>query len=407
MSKRGGKVAVVQKTMKDPELIDMFNKMVGASDPDPNIVIPKYERIHNNAFQVIKLLEKFLASPPASVFKEQFIKSFEQIQGFVATSAQQLRDLSLEENDNIMSGEELKAINSDPEKMMAFLANVNSKYKVAGLGDKYNKLQNSPVIKEMIMVARNLKNAVMLEQDRAKLRAPPKEKGKEASAPASATGLHNLECKESLSEDFILHSEGDFLTLFNFTTLDFKQMFYSDLMTKQFKTYILLFLHFIYVRVMAIVKDITSPNVDVDKFSEIVVRNIDEMRKHIPRCDKAFDKIKASVSLLKDNFGGYYKSFVTSQNGNPGIIVENFVLDVAKKNSADVQTTRQFRQIINFYHKQISSKKVSDPKVRKMLSLVGENLDILETRMDRKAATPANKKSSVDDNDINVLPTNE
>jgi len=292
--------------------------------------------------------------------------------------------MELEQNDNTLSGEELHEINSNPEKLQAFLKNTGSKYKIQGLGDKYSKLKNSQIIKEMIMTARNLKNVLIAEKESTKSK------------------LHDLEDKNALKANFILNCSGDYLTLFNFTSLDFKQVWYSDLIDSRGKDYILHVLHYIYIRVIAIVRDITDPDIDVDKFSEVIMKNIDELRKCIPRCDKAFDKIANSVGLLKQNFGDYYKDFVTSQSGNPGIIVENFVMDVAKKNSADLQTTRQFKEIIKYYNRQISGKKVDNPKVRKMLSLVGENLDILEGRLESKTPesapvsedAPSEKKSS-------------
>jgi hypothetical protein len=64
---------------------------------------------------------------------------------------------------------------------------------------------------------------------------------------------------------------------------------------------------------------------------------------------------------------------------NPGIIIENFVLDVADDSKADAETTRQFRQIINFYKDKMSGQ-VKDPKIQKIFDLVGENLNILEQK---------------------------
>jgi mRNA-degrading endonuclease YafQ of YafQ-DinJ toxin-antitoxin module len=387
--KKRGKATVVQKTVKDPELIEMFNRMVGATDPDPNIVIPKYERIHNYAQEVVQLLQKLATSPLAKAYSvdNKFMAWFDQIRVFVHNSSGALENMALENNDNILTGEELQAINADPEKMIEFLKNSNAKYKVAKLGEKYSKLRESHIIKEMIMIARNLKNMLALEQAR-----------------SSATH-HCLENKDALSDAFILNSDGDYLTIFNFSGLDLKQTFYSDLLTPQFRKYLLLVLHLIYTRVMAIVKDITSPDIDVNQFSEIVIKNIDEMRKMVPRCDKAFDKLKNSVGLLKGNFGGYYKDFITSQASHPGIIIENFILDVAGSNKADLETTRQFRQILDFYTKQMSGRKISDPKVKKMMSLIGENLDILEGRLDRtsvpatSAASTTSTKTSFDEDD--------
>lgn len=357
------KVNVAKTTLKDPELIGMFNAMVGTSDPDPNIVIPKYESILENADSIIHILDSFVKSPCYNAFKNIFSKGFEEIIEFISKSKIQLNELKLERNDKILSGDDLNELNSHPEKIQEYITNMELKYKISQLGDTYNKLKNSPVIKEFVMIAKNLKNAVMLEKKR------------------SGSQKHDLEDKDMLLPNFILESDGDFMILFNFTALDFKQMFLSELMDKTFSKYILFMLHLIYKKVILIVKEITSPDIDVDKFSELLIKNIDEIRKHIPRCDKAFDKIKSSVDLLKTNFGEYYKDFISSQN--PGIIVENFVVDVASNSTADMATTRQFREIIKFYRNNMSSK-IKDPKIKKIFQMVGENLDILEEKTSSK-----------------------
>ena len=355
---------MVKKTLKDPDLLDAFNKMMGNTDPEPDIVIPKHKRIHLQSTEIIGLLSKFVASPCSGAFTPQFPKAFNQIRSFIEESNACLNSLILEENDNVMSSEDLQAMNADPAKLNTFLMDVNKQYKSADLGEKYRKLKQCSVVQEIIMIARRLKTALTLEQKR------------------TAAKTHNLEDKKILTDGFIMNSDGDYLTLFNFTSLDFKQMFCSDLMVDEYRKYVLLVLHLIHVRAMAVVKDVTSPDVDVDKFSEVCVGNIDNMRKLIPRCDKAFDKIVNSVGMLKENFDGYYKDFVTSQSANPNIIIENFVIDVANSNKADVQTTRQFREIIKFYHDRIASQKVTDPRLLKMIGMVSQNIDILEDKMD-------------------------
>lgn len=375
------KVSVAQKTMKDPELIDMFNKMVGASDPDPTIVIPKYEEIMNNSIEMIQILESFIKSPFARVFINDFHKAFLEIKEFIDKSKPQLEELKLEKNDKIFSGEDLNKLNDNPEKIQEYLSNIEFRYKITKLGEMYVKLKDSPVIKESIMTARSLKNAVMLEKQR------------------SGTTIHDLEEKDNLSSNFIIKSDGDFMILFNFTSLDFKQLYYHDLMNSQFSKYILFVLHLIYKKVLNIVKEITSPDIDVDKFSELLVKNIDEIRKHIPRCDKAFDKIKQSVSLLKTNFGEYYKDFISSQN--PGIIVENFVIDVAKSSNADISTTRQFREIIKFYRSHMQNR-IKDPKIKKIFKMLGANLDILEDKTNKK-----NNSSDFEENNDEKTKTEE
>jgi hypothetical protein len=221
----------------------------------------------------------------------------------------------------------------------------------------YKNLKENQHTKEFIMTARRFKNLLVDEKNRSK------------------SEHHDLEKKEALKSSFITKADGDFLKLFEFTSLDFKQMYYSTSMNADFNKYILLVLHLVYVKIMVIVEDVTSPDINVEKFSEILVANIDNIKKHVPRCDKAFDKIKQSVGLLKENFGEYYKDCIVSQN--PGVIIENFVIDVSKSSNADPEITRQFRDIVKFYRKNVQSN-VKDPRTKKLFSMLGQHMDILD-----------------------------
>jgi len=101
------------------------------------------------------------------------------------------------------------------------------------------------------------------------------------------------------------------------------------------------------------------------------------VRKQIPRCDDAFNKIESSIGLLKGNFDRYYKDFV--QSGNPGVIIEQFVGDVAKSAEADRKITRQFRQIITFYRKKIQSVNPKDnPQIPKIFGMIEEDFGSAE-----------------------------
>jgi|ERR1700678_2335089 len=346
MSKKN-KVNTATKTMKDPELIDMFNKMIGTSEPDPYIVIPKYENILKNSNETICILESFINSPCIKSLNS-FNKGINEISEFVNNSKIQLETFK---NDEILTNDDLKSISNIP---------INFKHKLSKLGEYYGKLKDCSLVNELIMVARNLKNVLLLEKTQSK------------------SSTHNLEDKDKLSPNFILNSDGDFLILFNFSSLDFKQLYYyCDSQDNTNNNYILFVLHLIYKKIINIVKDVTSPDINVDKFSELLTNNIDNIRKHIPRCDRAFDKIKQSVGLLKNNFPEYYKDFISSKN--PGIIVENFVFDVAKSSVADITITRQFRDIITFYRTRMQNN-INDPKINKIFQMVGANLDILEEK---------------------------
>ena len=59
-------------------------------------------------------------------------------------------------------------------------------------------------------------------------------------------------------------------------------------------------------------------------------------------------------------------------------MIENFVVDVSKSQSADMELTRQFRKIISFYSK-ASGGEIKDPKIKKLLDMLQENYSALET----------------------------
>ena len=109
---------------------------------------------------------------------------------------------------------------------------------------------------------------------------------------------------------------------------------------------------------------------------EVVLSSIDQVKKHIPRCEKAFNKIRDSVSLLKDNFGTYYSQFVESNN--PSIIIESFIGDVSNTSGNDPALAREFKQIINFYKKMVlQNKQFGNSKVTKLFSHVEKQFKTL------------------------------
>ena len=118
------------------------------------------------------------------------------------------------------------------------------------------------------------------------------------------------------------------------------------------------------------------PDIDPNDMVEVVLSSIDQVKKHIPRCEKAFNKIRDSVSLLKDNFGTYYSQFVESNN--PSIIIESFIGDVSNTSGNDPALAREFKQIINFYKKMVlQNKQFGNSKVTKLFSHVEKQFKTL------------------------------
>ena len=133
-----------------------------------------------------------------------------------------------------------------------------------------------------------------------------------------------------------------------------------------------------------IYKIITSPDIDVSKFSKIIVESINKVRDlpELNRCKDAFNKIKESVALLENNFGDYYKDM--QQSENPNTIIENFIIDVSQGQNMNLSLMRQFRTIIGFYKKK-SSSKIKDPRVSKLFEGLNAKMDVLEKKVTNKS----------------------
>ncbi len=114
---------------------------------------------------------------------------------------------------------------------------------------------------------------------------------------------------------------------------------------------------------------ISSPDIDVNQFVDVIMTNIEYIQKRpeLSRCKKAFAKIRASVNLLKDRFGSYYRDFIRTKEST--IIFEHFILDVSNTTNVDPQEVAQFRIIIDYYRK-IAQQQSNNPKIKAMFEKV-------------------------------------
>ena len=184
--------------------------------------------------------------------------------------------------------------------------------------------------------------------------------------------LKNL---DKLSDKFLLNNSS-LAPLPELSSFNFKHIYIDDRLNKINKSIILTCLSKLYTISNGIYEAITTPDVDVSEFTNAIMESINEVKKHIPRCNDAFNKILDSVDLLKSNFGEYYKDYTSS--GNPTIIMENFVLDVSKNTKSSPGITRQFREIIKYYKKMAGENGAIDPKVQTLFNHVEANYNELE-----------------------------
>lgn len=313
------KAKVIKKTLKDQNLVNMFNQMLGG-DGDPEIVARKTSDI-KSLLRVISGVLKSYATGPMKQFEEYSSWCDEFLKFGVAT-------------DGLLPLE-------------------------------YKEIKEHNQTKLLILVCREL-----------------------------VSYMHFLQ-PSTLSDKWVLSHPGLVYEPFAFTTLDVKHIWNNPKSTANVKRYNLQTFSLLFNKCHEIYRIVTAPDVDVKKFSQIIVDSIDKVKgqPELSRCKEAFDKIKESVSLLENNFGDYYKDMVQSEN--PNTIIENFIIDVSQGQNMNLSLMRQFRTIINFYKRQ-SGGKIKDPQVKKLFETLNSRMEILEKKVTTKGG---NDQSSISDED--------
>lgn len=295
---------VITKTIKDGQLVEMFNQMLG--DGDPEIISSKLATLKARAETITKITNGFATGP----FSRDFPEYKSWCDEFLQFS----------------------------EKMKQLLELEYSEFKV------HNQT------KQLILICRALIDHVHFLSD--------------------------------LNDKWITSQPGLQYSPFSFTALDFKSIWYNTAVTPAIKKYILTTMSMLFNYCHEIYKIITSPDIDVKKFSQIIIDSIDKIKSmpELSRCNEAFNKIKESVSLLENNFEGYYKDMMQSEN--PSTLIENFIVDVSKGQNMNLSLMQQFRKIIAFYKKQ-GGNKISDPSIKKLINTMEQRMDSAEKNLQK------------------------
>lgn len=188
----------------------------------------------------------------------------------------------------------------------------------------------------------------------------------------------DLADKNKLSDRFIKNMTMG-TRIMKFSNMDLSIIWNNPEVPNDVKQYIIKWLHLMYKTALEIYQISSSPDIDIDKFSEVIMNALDQVSKQpeLHRCTKAFAKIRSSVGLMKNNFGDYYKDFVQSRN--PSTLIESFIVDVSSSQDTDATTARQFRQIISYFNKtSAQSNMKNDPRMKVLFDTMNANLTKLE-----------------------------
>jgi len=322
------KVRVKTKTVKDKELAGMFNQMLGADNVNVGICYPRYVQIRGYIEKVVQVLDLFNSGC-------KFYESFPELtphNAEIATYLDGVRKTLDQYKFELPADADLSKIDAETTKQFGVI---------------YNDFKKCETVSTLVIMCDGL----------------------------IAYKKHIGDAK-TLNHKFIAVMPGVEFCPFPFTRLNFKYVINaasSQLANNNTSSPMIDLVLTVLNKVLSIThnlyKLISTPDVDIDEFVEVVLRNIEEARKRIPRCDKAFNKLVTSVEMLKSNFPGYFRDF--AQSSNSTVIIENFVLDVAKNTKADPELMRQFRSIIKFY-KQMSANQVKNPQVQGLLDKINE-----------------------------------
>jgi hypothetical protein len=352
---------VVRSTLENQDVIDLFQNIMGTGEESRlnlAIVYPKYLAIENHCDRFQRLLRALAQSETLARFGGGVAEALNAYIEYLNMS--HMRTFAAVDLAARYPDEVARAAAADPDEGAAAAAPPPVDYErvpadeQAAFAEVYGGVKNSEIVSKIIVTCKNL-----------------------------ITHKHALQDSSRLDDRFLARSAGlTFAPIADVPAFNAKQIYMSDTMRVTDRQFLLLVLH----KMMRISHDVydavSSPDIDVNEFVEIVAASLDDVKKHIPRCDQAFNKIRESVEMLKDNFGNYYKDYVASNN--PSIIMENFVLDVSDRTEASPQVRAQFRRIIAYYRK-AAGQHAQHPKLRTLFQQVDKNFQVLERSSRRPA----------------------
>ncbi|NDB61694.1 hypothetical protein EB001_25125 [bacterium] len=322
------RVKEVKRAVGDVNINGMFEEMLGVKDAEKSIIIPKFVFVRNTLRHIYRVFIQF----HDMLIKDfgQFSEGLEDVKKF----AEELKESTYLKHDH-------------EEKETAY-----DSVEQADMNGLYRKLKENQYVKSLVVLCSNLNRY-----------------------------QNNFTDSKALKLNFINQEPGLTFNMFSFSRLDFKALWASNNMKESVKRYVLMVLASIHKHTHALYKCITSPDIDVEKFTVVLVSAIGELRKHprLHRCHNAFKRIEQSVELLKEKFNDYYRESVASQN--PDMIVMNFIIDVSNQGGANATLTREFRTIIQYMHEASQkSGKTKDPNIQKVFNMLNSNFALMEQK---------------------------
>jgi len=225
--------------------------------------------------------------------------------------------------------------------------------------------------------------------------------------------------KTYISDDLITECKwlsdlpGHTYEIFPFTSLNIKFIYdykFEDVsINVQKKKFIANVFNKLFKCCSAIYNLITDVDFDISIFTDIILNNIDSLKKELPRCDNAFNVIIIALNKIKTNFKHYYKEFEITND--PTIIIQNFIKDIYDENKSDPILISQLKKIISHFSNKIKSNTKIPPNISNLI----DNLNNISFKTDMNQNTTSttdilntikiiNNNISSIDTDTNIIP---
>jgi Ca2+-binding EF-hand superfamily protein len=314
------------KSVNSDEMTEMFNQMLGTGSVNLEIAYPRYLRMKSLCSQAVNIF-KVLAA--CSFMRDN--SSREEIVNFITSSTEAMRDL-------------FSVDLTDYSNNLSALVDEQTSRRFA---EVYDRMKKSDLVNTLIIIC-----------DRLVLH-------KQHLGVEEGTVPNPVFVRQMASVDW---------RPFPFTSLDIKEIFMMETITPITIDFFMKMISKLYVCTRALFEESQQPDIDIDKFIELIGKSLDEIQKRdeLSRCGAAFKKIRESLGMLKDRFGEYYREFVNS--GNNTAIMECFINDISHETQASPVLLHQFRTIIQYYTKMSSN--IKDPKLRSMLAKINETFAV-------------------------------
>ena len=330
--KKQKKVLVDQNSLQD--LNEIFNQLLGETKIlNFDIIYPKYVslyELYEKSYKVLDMLRNHIIIKHIAAENEIVKKDMERYNEFMLTL---LEFLKTNKNENSMESFKKKDLTLDD-------INRNEIYNVdmvEELSNKYKNLKKSEITNVHMEFLTDILN-------------------------------YKKQLEENEDLEWINNISGHEFDIFPFSDLNFKYILNYDLEKderKMFSKFMALILKKEMDFCKKLYEIIITPDIDVKTLAQLILDNLDNFKREIPRCDKAFMKIEDALKTLEGNFNNYYKDYVVTND--PSIMIQGFLGDIYQNGKEDPTLVVQLRRIIKYFTDKIKTHQNSNSKINGMV----------------------------------------